>query len=496
MNDITLVQNNSALVSASSDITVKIWRPHSEDSQNATTIGLHSDYVKCLASPSSQADWIASGGLDRKIRLWDLNGNGEKLSIDVGEDENSTKGSVYALSVRGSTMASGGPESIVRLWDPRTGKRVTKLVGHTDNVRNILINQEGDMVMTASSDRTVKVWSITAGRCLYTLSMHNHSVWCLYSSHPQLSVFYSADRSGLVAKTDTRASADLDQGLSIALAQEHEGISKLVAAGDYFWTATSSSSINRWKDIDTQAPFHIPDSLKKSDEASISDFKLPSPVQMEHTKSERTLPQRSIPVNCVLRLSNASSLPHSRQHADSVTLSPGAGLRKQSEEILDSELGVVVPIQTGPEETIEGQNGLIKHIMLNDRKRVLTMDTAGEVVMWDLLKVDMIYQPCKPRFVLTITQCVPIQSFGKRHLEDVVPEVNTLESVANWCAVDTRTGTLAVVLEENYCFDAEMYADELVDEDQSVFREDQRSTSILTFTGSSYCPSRFYSSKF
>lgn len=72
-------------------------------------------------------------------------------------------------------------------------------------------------------------------------------------------------------------------------------------------------------------------------------------------------------------------------------------------------------------------------------------------------------------------QCVPIHSFGKRHLEDVAPEVNTVESVANWCAVDTRTGRLACVLEENYCFDAEIYADELDLSNPSDFREDQRS---------------------
>ena len=72
-------------------------------------------------------------------------------------------------------------------------------------------------------------------------------------------------------------------------------------------------------------------------------------------------------------------------------------------------------------------------------------------------------------------QCVPIHSFGKRHLEDVAPGVNTMESVANWCAVDTRTGRLACVLEENYCFDAEIYADELDLPNPFEFREDQRS---------------------
>ena len=67
-----------------------------------------------------------------------------------------------------------------------------------------------------------------------------------------------------------------------------------------------------------------------------------------------------------------------------------------------------------------------------------------------------------------------MRSFGKRHLEDVRPEVDTWESVANWCGVDTRTGRLAVILEENYCFDAEMYADELELEEAAEFRDDQR----------------------
>ncbi len=57
----------------------------------------------------------------------------------------------------------------------------------------------------------------------------------------------------------------------------------------------------------------------------------------------------------------------------------------------------------------------------------------------------------------------------------MVEDVNTVESVANWCTVDTRTGRLACVLEENHCFDGEMYADELPNTEGIEFREDQRS---------------------
>ena len=455
VNDILLAHSNSALVSASSDITVKVWRPHSEDSQIPETIGLHSDYVKCLASPGAHSDWVASGGLDHKIKLWDLNGGGEKLHIDLGENE--AKGSVYALSVRGSVMASGGPESIVRLWDPKSGKRITNFVGHTDNIRDILINQDGDTVMTASSDQSIKVWSITAGRCMYTLTMHNDSVWSLYSDHPQLSLFYSSDRSGLVTKTDVRDCPDMDEGLSLAVAQEHDGIAKVVAAGDYIWTATSSSSINRWHDVDTRMEVQSPELVRQQRGFSlVSRPKIPSLPPREDPAVDG-ITKSKIPLSCVLRISSNAAYPgQTPRDIEVSTIYSGTSARRMSEAVVDQDLGVIAPFHDLPEETIEGQNGLIKHVMLNDRRRVLTLDTAGEVTMWDLLR------------------CVPIKSFGKRHLEDVMPEVNTTESVANWCGVDTRTGRLACILEENYCFDAEMYADELDVENADDFRDDQR----------------------
>lgn len=55
------------------------------------------------------------------------------------------------------------------------------------------------------------------------------------------------------------------------------------------------------------------------------------------------------------------------------------------------------------------------------------------------------------------------------------PEVNTLEAVAPWCSIDTRTGRLAVMLEEYNFSDAEAYADELELENPADFKDDQRS---------------------
>ncbi|TPR01424.1 NmrA-like family protein [Aspergillus niger] len=441
INDIVLTKNNSALVSASSDTTVRLWRPHSENTEVPHPIGKHADYVKALATPGNHSSWVASGGLDHKLYLWDLNGGGEVLSIDACGEDRTAKGSVYALGAVSSVLASGGPESVVRVWDPKSGKLITKFVGHTDNIRDILINQDGDTIMTASSDQTVKVWSLTAGRCMHTLTMHNDSVWSLYSNHPRLSVFYSSDRSGLVAKTDTRHSADIEQGVCVAALQEHEGVINVVAAGDYIWTATPKSSINRWRDIDTTAEIEAPASGERKSSAE--------------KDAAKGMPKK-IPYESVLLLSNTSTFPNSRVPRDAA---PGVAPHAQGQASgsdMEDELGLTLPVQSLPEETIEGQHGLIKHFMLNDRKRTLTQDSAGEVVLWDLLK------------------CKPIQSFGKRHMDDVASEINTTESIAHWCTIDIRTGRLSVILEPGRCFDAEIYADETDIEDSSQFRDDQR----------------------
>ena len=72
---------------------------------------------------------LASGGWDETVRLWDVK-TGENKFTRSGH-----KGSVYsvAFSPDGSTFASGGgyEDNTIRLWDTRTGKHLQTLEGHT-----------------------------------------------------------------------------------------------------------------------------------------------------------------------------------------------------------------------------------------------------------------------------------------------------------------------------------------------------------------------------
>lgn len=83
-------------------------------------------------------------------------------------------------------------------------------------------------ILSGSSDSTIKLWSVKAQRCITTYETHPDSVWSLYSNHPELKVFYSGSRDGLVNKTQISGQASFDsEAECIGLFKEDSGVLKV-----------------------------------------------------------------------------------------------------------------------------------------------------------------------------------------------------------------------------------------------------------------------------
>jgi WD40 repeat protein len=80
-----------------------------------------------------------------------------------------------ALSTDSRLGLSASRDRTLRLWDLATGKCVRTLEGHQGRVTSALLCPDGRFCLSASSDGTLRLWELATGKCVRTLS--GHAAW-------------------------------------------------------------------------------------------------------------------------------------------------------------------------------------------------------------------------------------------------------------------------------------------------------------------------------
>ena len=74
-------------------------------------------------------------------------------------------------------VISGSYDTTLKVWELRTGLCVKTLRGHTAPV--LAIQAQGDRLVSGSGDKTIRIWRVDTGYCEASLSGHNDAVTCL-----------------------------------------------------------------------------------------------------------------------------------------------------------------------------------------------------------------------------------------------------------------------------------------------------------------------------
>ncbi|XP_027159369.1 WD repeat-containing protein 48 isoform X1 [Coffea eugenioides] len=419
VNDAVLVGGNT-LVSCSSDTTVKAWNCLS-DGTCVRTLRQHTDYVTCLAAAEKNSNIVASGGLGGEVFIWDLETAlaPHSKSSDATEDDcsNGVCGSGSSLPV--SLRPINSSNSISLHTTQSQGYVPIAAKGHKESVYALAMNESGTLLVSGGTEKVVRVWDPRTGSKTMKLRGHTDNIrtllldstgrFCLSGSSDSMirlwdlgqqrcihSYAVHTDSVWALASTPTFSHVysggrdlslyltDLATRESVLLCTKEHPILQLALHDDGIWVATTDSSVHRWP-------------------------------------AEGRNPQKVF------------------QRGGSFL----AGNLSFSRARISLEGSTPVPVYKEPSFSILGTAGIVQHEILNNRRHVLTKDTAGMVKLWE------------------ITRGVVIENYGEVSFEKKKEELFEMVSIPAWFTVDTRLGNLAVHLDTPQCFSAEMYSADL-----------------------------------
>jgi serine/threonine protein kinase len=163
----------------------------------------HTDTVYSVAF-SPDGTTLATGGGDNTVRMWN-----PKTRQPIGPPLAGHSSSVHdlAFSPDGKTLATGGLDKKVILWNVATRQPIgDPLTGHTDSVESVAFSPDGKILASSSRDNTVRLWDARTGDPLgEPLTGHTFQVYSIaFSPDGKILASGSGDNSVILWNVATR----------------------------------------------------------------------------------------------------------------------------------------------------------------------------------------------------------------------------------------------------------------------------------------------------
>jgi len=235
VNAVTFSRDDSFLASGGGDRTVRLWEVGTQQLLHTME---HGEWVNDVAfAPSGQA--VASVARGGSIKIWSVK-TGQQIGAVQAHPKNATS---LTFSPDGARVVSGGDEGAIRVFNLREKKMTGGVNAHSGWVWHLAFTSRGDRLVSAGGDHVARVWRLGSKEKAITLEGHKDEV--LYAS------FSPDDRFVVTAAKDGAVSIwESETGRQIHSFQAHEGAVNAVnfsPDGIHIGTAGADKAVRIWQ---------------------------------------------------------------------------------------------------------------------------------------------------------------------------------------------------------------------------------------------------------
>jgi WD40 repeat protein len=124
----------------------------------------HTDVVSSIEENTKTGE-LLTASWDGTTRIWNISSGLMTLRVK-------TPGTIHSAIYHHdySKFYTAGSDGIIRIWDAKTGKLITKLIGHKAEITQLHLSEDGQNLFSLSTDGTLKNWDLQKGKNFTSIS--------------------------------------------------------------------------------------------------------------------------------------------------------------------------------------------------------------------------------------------------------------------------------------------------------------------------------------
>jgi coatomer subunit beta' len=161
-------------------MSIKLWNWDNNWKLEQTFEG-HQHYIMALAFNPKDPNTFASACLDHTIKIWSLGNSTPNFTLLAHEQKGVNFVSYYPQADK-PYIITASDDRTVKIWDYQTKSLVATLEGHSANVSFAVFHPELPLIISGGEDATIKIWNANTYKLEKTLNYGLERAWCVSSS--------------------------------------------------------------------------------------------------------------------------------------------------------------------------------------------------------------------------------------------------------------------------------------------------------------------------